>query len=62
MKRVWPGLLIVAVVLVGLLSLAWAVLAPCGILAARFLKLWPGQDWPDRLDHPGWWQMRGKLR
>lgn len=40
-----------------LMTLAWAILVPCGILAARFLKLWPGQNWPERLDHPGWWHL-----
>ena len=39
------------------MTLAWGVLAPCGILAARFLKLWPKQKWPERLDHPGWWHL-----
>jgi len=39
------------------MTLAWGILAPCGILAARFLKLWPGQKWPARLDHPGWWHL-----
>lgn len=40
-----------------LMTLAWGILIPCGILAARFLKLWPGQKWPERLDHPGWWHL-----
>lgn len=39
------------------MTLAWAILVPGGILAARFLKLWPGQNWPARLDHPGWWHL-----
>ena len=39
------------------MTLAWGILAPCGIVAARFLKLWPGQNWPERLDHPGWWHI-----
>lgn len=39
------------------MTLAWGILVPCGILAARFLKLWPGQNWPQRLDHPGWWHI-----
>jgi hypothetical protein len=40
-----------------LMTLAWGILVPCGILSARFLKLWPGQKWPLRLDHPGWWHL-----
>ena len=39
------------------MTMAWGVLVPLGILAARFLKLWPGQNWPERLDHPGWWHV-----
>ena len=39
------------------MTLAWGILVPCGIVAARFLKLWPGQHWPERLDHPGWWHV-----
>ena len=39
------------------MTLAWGILVPSGILAARFLKLWPGQNWPERLDHPGWWHI-----
>lgn len=34
---------------------AWAFLLPVGIVAARFLKIAPGQDWPRRLDHHLWW-------
>ncbi len=40
-----------------LMVAAWGILVPCGILVARFLKLWPGQAWPERLDHPGWWHL-----
>lgn len=40
-----------------LMTLAWGILVPSGILAARFLKLWPGQAWPTQLDHPGWWHL-----
>lgn len=39
------------------MTLAWGILVPFGIIAARFLKLWPGQNWPERLDHPGWWHL-----
>jgi hypothetical protein len=40
-----------------LMTIAWGFLVPIGVLAARFLKIWPGQLWPDRLDHPGWWHL-----
>lgn len=39
-----------------LMVLAWAVLVPTGILAARFFKVWPGQDWPRQLDDQRWWR------
>ncbi len=35
--------------------LAWAVLIPMGVLLARYFKVMPGQDWPNRLDNPTWW-------
>jgi hypothetical protein len=38
-----------------LMVLAWVVLAPVGILAARFFKIMPGQDWPNVLDNQAWW-------
>ncbi len=38
-----------------LMVLVWAVLFPAGILAARFFKIMPGQDWPRRLDDKRWW-------
>jgi hypothetical protein len=44
------------------MTLAWGILVPCGILSARFLKLWPGQKWPERLDHPGWWHLHRILQ
>lgn len=36
--------------------LAWAFLMPAAVLAARFLKVMPGQDWPKELDNPIWWR------
>lgn len=45
-----------------MMTLAWGVLVPCGILTARFLKLWPGQPWPQELDHPGWWHLHRVLQ
>lgn len=37
--------------------LAWGVLMPLGALAARYLKILPGQDWPRRLDDRLWWNV-----
>jgi hypothetical protein len=39
-----------------LMVLAWAVLVPFGILAARYFKVMPGQDWPRVLDNRSWWR------
>ena len=36
--------------------LAWGVLAPLAVLAARFFKIMPGQDWPRELDNQAWWR------
>lgn len=35
--------------------LAWAVMIPLGILAARFFKVTPRQAWPAALDNKWWW-------
>lgn len=35
--------------------LAWFVLVPVGILAARFFKIMPRQDWPREIDNRVWW-------
>lgn len=37
------------------MALAWLLLAPLGILAARFFKIRPGQDWPAHTDDQVWW-------
>jgi hypothetical protein len=39
-----------------LMVLVWAVLFPTGILAARFFKVLPWQDWPRALDDRHWWR------
>jgi len=39
-----------------LMVIAWAVLCPLGVLAARFFKIAPGQDWPRALDDTRWWR------
>ena len=36
--------------------LAWGVLAPLGVLIARFFKVLPGQDWPHEVDTLVWWR------
>lgn len=40
-----------------IMVLAWGILLPLGVLAARFLKITPGQQWPLRLDNPLWWNL-----
>ena len=39
-----------------IMVLAWGVLAPLAIIAARFLKVLPWQDWPSELDSQFWWR------
>lgn len=39
-----------------LMVLAWAVLIPLGVLAARFFKITPRQRWPAELDNRFWWR------
>lgn len=34
---------------------AWGVLVPFGIVAARYFKVLPRQDWPNELDNQTWW-------
>lgn len=36
--------------------LAWGLLVPFGVLAARYYKVMPGQDWPRQLDNRAWWR------
>lgn len=42
-----------------LMTLAWGVIAPTAVFAARFLKILPWQRWPAELDNKTWW--RGHL-
>ncbi len=35
--------------------LAWGVLVPVGIVAARYFKVTPKQPWPEQLDSHAWW-------
>jgi hypothetical protein len=39
-----------------MMVLAWTILLPLGILAARFFKVTRGQDWPQQLDNKRWWR------
>lgn len=34
--------------------LAWGMLLPLGVMAARFCKVLPGQDWPREVQNPFW--------
>ncbi len=36
--------------------LGWGILAPLAVLAARYLKVMPGQNWPEDLDNKTWWR------
>lgn len=35
--------------------IAWGVICPAAILAARYFKIMPGQRWPQELDNRIWW-------
>ncbi len=35
--------------------LAWGVCVPLGVMAARYFKVLPRQDWPNELDNRVWW-------
>ena len=39
-----------------LMVLSWSFLLPIGMLAARYFKVTPGQDWPRVLDNKLWWR------
>jgi hypothetical protein len=39
-----------------LMTLAWGVLIPLGVVVARYLKVTPRQDWPRQLDNKLWWR------
>ena len=38
-----------------LMVAAWGILVPLGIFIARYFKILPHQNWPDRLDNHLWW-------
>ena len=39
-----------------IMVLCWGVLLPLGVLAARFFKVMPTQNWPTQLDNKTWWK------
>ena len=39
-----------------IMVLCWGVLLPLGVLAARFFKVMPSQNWPAALDNKAWWK------
>ncbi len=39
-----------------IMVLCWGVLLPLGVLAARFFKVMPSQNWPAALDNKTWWK------
>ncbi len=41
---------------------AWGVLLPVGVLAARYFKVTPRQDWPRVLDNRAWWHAHRGLQ
>lgn len=45
-----------------LMVLSWSVLIPLGVLAARFYKVTPRQDFPAELDNPLWWHAHRGLQ
>jgi hypothetical protein len=45
-----------------MMVLAWCLLLPLGILAARFFKITPHQDWPRHLDNKAWWYAHNALQ
>jgi hypothetical protein len=38
-----------------MMTFAWGIAVPVGVIIARFGKIWPGQDWPRELDNKVWW-------
>lgn len=45
-----------------LMVLAWAFALPLGVMAARFFKVTPGQDWPQVKDNKAWWRAHRSLQ
>jgi hypothetical protein len=38
-----------------MMTLAWGIAVPIGVLVARYYKILPKQDWPNELDNRVWW-------
>ena len=38
-----------------LMVFAWVILVPSGVIAARYFKITPRQNWPRELDNRTWW-------
>ncbi len=36
--------------------MGWGVIAPLAVIAARFFKVMPKQNWPQQLDNRHWWR------
>jgi hypothetical protein len=45
-----------------LMVLAWAILLPLGVIAARYYKVTRNQDWPRVLDNRAWWHAHRGLQ
>lgn len=45
-----------------LMTLAWAILVPLGIIMARFFKVTRAQRWPEELDNAFWWNQHRLLQ
>lgn len=45
-----------------LMVLAWGILLPLGVLIARFCKVLPRQNWPERCDNRFWWHSHLSLQ
>lgn len=42
--------------------LAWGFLFPVGVIAARFFKVVPWQNWPNEVDNQTWWRAHRTLQ
>ncbi len=45
-----------------LMVLAWAILLPLGVIAARYYKVTRNQDWPRVVDNRAWWHAHRGLQ
>jgi len=43
-----------------IMVLAWGIIMPVAVLAARYFKITPRQNWPQQLDNPTWWHIHLK--